>query len=75
MGWLKLDALESSSYKISIKISFNFSIIILGQGAKYMLDTNPEGRIGEIEEIANLATYMCSDWASWVNAEVINDLH
>jgi len=42
-----------------------------GQGAQYMLDTNPEGRIGEIEEIANLATYMCSDWASWVNAETV----
>ena len=35
-----------------------------------MLNTIPEGRLGEIEEIANLATFMCSDYASWVNAEV-----
>ena len=35
-----------------------------------MMDTIPEGRLGEIEEIANLATFMCSDFASWVNAEV-----
>ena len=30
----------------------------------------PAGRLGEVEEIANLATYLCSDYASWVNAEV-----
>jgi len=35
-----------------------------------MLDNIPAGRIGEIEEIANLATYLCSDYASWINAEV-----
>lgn len=31
----------------------------------------PVGRLGEIEEIANLATYMCSDYASWLNTESI----
>lgn len=30
----------------------------------------PTGRLGEVNEIANLATYLCSDYASWVNAEV-----
>ena len=30
----------------------------------------PTGRLGEVEEIANLATYMCSDFANWLNAEV-----
>lgn len=25
-----------------------------------------QGRIGEIEEIANLATYLCSDYARWI---------
>ena len=30
----------------------------------------PAGRLGEVEEIANLATYLCSDYASWINAEV-----
>ena len=30
----------------------------------------PTGRLGEVEEIANLALYLCSDYASWINAEV-----
>lgn len=42
-----------------------------GSAADYILDTNPTGRIGEIAEIANLATFMCSDYASWINTEVI----
>merc|ERR1719391_1945615 len=42
-----------------------------GEGAKIMMDTIPEGRLGEIEEIANLATYLCSDFASWINAETV----
>ena len=44
--------------------------LYLGAGAEIMMDQIPAGRIGEIEEIANLATYMCSDYASWINAEV-----
>lgn len=31
----------------------------------------PAGRMGEVEEIANLATYLCSDYASWINAETV----
>ncbi|NXA45469.1 DECR protein, partial [Nothocercus julius] len=31
----------------------------------------PCGRLGTVEEIANLATYFCSDYASWVNGAVI----
>ncbi|KGL80760.1 hypothetical protein N309_01135, partial [Tinamus guttatus] len=31
----------------------------------------PCGRVGTVEEIANLATYLCSDYASWVNGAVI----
>jgi len=42
-----------------------------GQAAATMLDTIPEGRLGEIEEIANLATFLCSDYASWINAETV----
>lgn len=42
-----------------------------GEGASMMLDNIPAGRIGEIEEIANLATYLCSDYASWINAETV----
>ncbi len=30
----------------------------------------PTGRCGEVEEIANLATFLCSDFGSWINAEV-----
>ena len=36
-----------------------------------MLETIPVGRLGEIEEIANLATYLLSDYASWVNGTII----
>jgi 2,4-dienoyl-CoA reductase len=31
----------------------------------------PAGRLGEIEELANLATYMLSDYANWMNGETI----
>lgn len=31
----------------------------------------PVGRLGEVEEFANLATYMVSNYASWLNGEVI----
>merc|ERR1719400_2416805 len=42
-----------------------------GEGAKIMLEQIPVGRIGEIEEIANLATFLCSDFGSWINAETV----
>lgn len=29
------------------------------------------GRVGEVEELANLASYMCSDYASWLTGAVI----
>jgi 2,4-dienoyl-CoA reductase len=41
-----------------------------GQMMEEAIKTIPAGRMGEVEEIANLATYMCSDYASWINAEV-----
>lgn len=31
----------------------------------------PNWRMGEPEELANLATYVVSDFASWMNGEVI----
>jgi 2,4-dienoyl-CoA reductase len=34
------------------------------------IDTIPTGRLGEVEELANLATFLCSDYASWINSEV-----
>ena len=36
-----------------------------------MMSQIPVGRIGEIEEIANLATFLCSDYASWINSETV----
>ena len=36
-----------------------------------MLSQIPVGRIGEIEEIANLATFLCSDYGSWINSETV----
>merc|ERR1719435_67620 len=42
-----------------------------GEGAKLMLEQMPVGRLGEIEEIANLATFLCSDFGSWINSETV----
>ena len=39
---------------------------------KAMLKSIPMGRLGEVEEMANLATYLLSDYASWVNGATIN---
>ena len=41
-----------------------------GQMMQGAVDLNPCGRLGEVEEIANLATFLCSDYANWINAEV-----
>ena len=30
------------------------------------------GRLGEVEELANLATYLVSDYSSWMTGEVVN---
>merc|ERR1712029_1218818 len=42
-----------------------------GKAGETMMDQIPEGRLGEIEEIANLATFLCSDYASWINSDTI----
>ena len=36
-----------------------------------MMETIPVGRLGEVEEISNLATYLLSDYASWVNGTIV----
>ena len=41
-----------------------------GKMMESAIEAIPVGRLGEVEELANLATYMCSDYASWLNAEV-----
>eukprot|EP00076_Gallus_gallus_P047564 XP_418328.1 2,4-dienoyl-CoA reductase, mitochondrial [Gallus gallus] len=38
---------------------------------KKMIERIPCGRLGTVEEIANLAAYLCSDYASWINGAVI----
>eukprot|EP00731_Ephydatia_muelleri_P027030 Em0018g1130a len=42
-----------------------------GEFTNAMVDTIPVGRLGEIEEHSNLATYLVSDYASWINGAVV----
>ncbi|NXU57400.1 DECR protein, partial [Turnix velox] len=42
-----------------------------GTFEEMMIERIPCGRLGTVEEIANLAAYFCSDYASWVNGAVI----
>ena len=37
---------------------------------KQMIKNMPVKRLGEIEELANLAAYMCSDYSNFLNGEV-----
>ena len=43
-----------------------------GKFRKLMLDRLPANRMGETQEIANLATFLVSDYASWITGEVVN---
>ncbi|CAG7709946.1 unnamed protein product, partial [Allacma fusca] len=36
-----------------------------------MYDSLPTGRLGMEEELANLATYMLSDYSSWMTGETV----
>uniref|UniRef100_A0A4W5NEA9 2,4-dienoyl CoA reductase 1, mitochondrial n=1 Tax=Hucho hucho TaxID=62062 RepID=A0A4W5NEA9_9TELE len=42
-----------------------------GMFEKAMIDRIPVGRLGTPGEIANLAAYLCSDYASWVSGAII----
>tara|TARA_B100001989_G_C24532521_1_gene462443 strand:+ start:632 stop:1459 length:828 start_codon:yes stop_codon:yes gene_type:complete len=42
-----------------------------GEGEKFLKNNNPTKRFGEKEELSNLITYLCSDYASWINGEII----
>jgi len=35
------------------------------------VDNMPTGRVGEVEEIANLACYLLSDYSSWMTGETV----
>lgn len=43
-----------------------------GRFKALMVERNPTQRLGEVAELANLATYLVSDYASWINGEVVN---
>ncbi|XP_013787697.2 2,4-dienoyl-CoA reductase, mitochondrial-like, partial [Limulus polyphemus] len=66
------------------KVFFFFSLqcILFVKGAFSRLDPSgnfkkeavsqiPAGRLGEIQELANLAAYLVSDYSSWITGEVI----
>ncbi|XP_061429438.1 LOW QUALITY PROTEIN: 2,4-dienoyl-CoA reductase [(3E)-enoyl-CoA-producing], mitochondrial-like [Lethenteron reissneri] len=42
-----------------------------GMFEEVMLDRIPVGRLGTMPEIANLATFLCSDYASWASGAVV----
>ncbi|KAM9164372.1 2,4-dienoyl-CoA reductase [(3E)-enoyl-CoA-producing], mitochondrial isoform 3-T3 [Pangshura tecta] len=42
-----------------------------GEFEKEVIGRIPCGRLGTVEEMANLATYLCSEYASWVTGAVI----
>ncbi|XP_030072234.1 2,4-dienoyl-CoA reductase [(3E)-enoyl-CoA-producing], mitochondrial [Microcaecilia unicolor] len=42
-----------------------------GEYEEKMIERIPCGRLGTVEEIGNLAAYLCSDYASWVSGAVI----
>lgn len=42
-----------------------------GQFRSALKDQIPVGRMGDVEEVANLALYMTSDFSSWLNGAVI----
>uniref|UniRef100_UPI00064D277B 2,4-dienoyl-CoA reductase [(3E)-enoyl-CoA-producing], mitochondrial-like n=1 Tax=Jaculus jaculus TaxID=51337 RepID=UPI00064D277B len=42
-----------------------------GKFEKEMIDSIPCGGLGTVEELANLASFLCSDYASWINGAVI----
>lgn len=42
-----------------------------GQFKAVMTERLPAKRLGEPQELANLATYLCSDYASWCTGEIV----
>jgi 2,4-dienoyl-CoA reductase len=43
-----------------------------GEFKEKLKSVNPSGRLGEQEELANLVTFLTSDYCSWLNGQVIN---
>ncbi|KAM9101703.1 2,4-dienoyl-CoA reductase, mitochondrial isoform X2 [Sarcophilus harrisii] len=42
-----------------------------GEFEQEMIERLPCGRLGTVEEISNLAAFLCSDYASWINGSII----
>lgn len=42
-----------------------------GRFRKLMLERLPTGRMGETQELANLASFLVSDYASWMTGEIV----
>ncbi|KAK6185021.1 hypothetical protein SNE40_007349 [Patella caerulea] len=42
-----------------------------GQFIEKMINRIPAGRLGEVEELANLATYLVSDYSSYISGQII----
>jgi len=42
----------------------------VGRFTAAAMEKLPTGRFGEIEELANLASYLLSDYSSWMTGEV-----
>ena len=43
-----------------------------GEFKKSLVMKNPSGRLGETEELANLVTFLSSEYSVWLNGQVIN---
>lgn len=43
-----------------------------GQFRSLLKEQIPVGRMGDVEEVANLALYMVSDYSNWLNGAVIH---
>jgi NAD(P)-dependent dehydrogenase (short-subunit alcohol dehydrogenase family) len=42
-----------------------------GDFSQFVVDRNPLKRVGQLSELANLATYLISDYSAYINGEVI----
>lgn len=43
-----------------------------GTFAEHAKNKIPIGRLGEMEELSNLATYLLSDYANWITGQIID---
>lgn len=43
-----------------------------GEFKKSLVMKNPSGRLGETEELANLVTFLSSEYSVWLNGQIIN---